>query len=120
MNMEQVQREMPLLQRLEGPSVVPVELLRNVRTYRQACRLAWALRRNKGLTYRELAVNAGLVFQHVGDYFNPDDEKHRRSLPGEAVSRVEAEFGNTAISQWHALQAKLTVLEEMQCARRVA
>ena len=115
-----VQREMPLLARLDGPAVVPTEYLRTVRTYREACRLAWQLRRVKSLTFRALAERCGLVYQHVGDYFNVDDGKHRRDLPGDAVRAVELELGNTAISQWHAAQAQLTVLEEMQATRRAA
>lgn len=117
------QRELPLLSRLEGPAVVPPELMRHARTYRQAVRLCWALRRLRNLTFRQLAAEAVLVHQHVGDYFNPDDRKHRRDLPGDAVAAVEGVLGNTAISQWHAQQARLTVIEEAQAealARRAA
>ena len=114
------QREMPLLVRLDGPAVVPPEYLRAARTYREACRLAWQLRRVKSLTFRALAERCDLVYQHVGDYFNPDDGKHRRDLPGDAVRAIEQELGNTAISQWHAAQAQLTILEEVQAMRRAA
>lgn len=115
-----VQREMPLLGRLDGPAVVPAELVRTARTYREVVRLCWALRRVRNLTFRQLAAEAGLIYQHVGDYFNADDRPHRRDLPGEAVQVVEAVLGNTAISQWHAMRAQLTVLEELQAARAVA
>lgn len=116
---ERLQREFPLLARIERPAIVPGELMRLAKTYRQACRLAWALRRVKNLTYRGLAEQADLIFQHVGDYFNPDDKPGRRSLPGDAVIDVELILGNTAISQWHAMSANLTVLEEMQASRRL-
>ena len=114
-----LQREIPLLQRINGPDIVPPELLRTARSYRDACRVAWQLRRAKNLTYRQLAIEADLVFQHVGDYFNADDKPMRRELPGEAVAVVESVLGNTAITQWHARRAGLTVLEELQ-ARRLA
>jgi hypothetical protein len=118
---EQLQREFPLLARMEGPAVVPPELMRLPRTYREAVRLCWELRRLRKLTYRQLAAEAGLVYQHVGDYFNLDDLPRRRDLPGDAVEAVEAVLGNTAISQWHAMRAQLTVLEVLQAsARRVA
>ena len=115
-----LQREFPLLARMEAPAVVPVELMRTVKTYRQACRLAWQLRRVRNLTFRQLAAEAGLIYQHVGDYFNDDDKPMRRDLPGDAVQAIEAVLGNTAISQWHAGRAQLTVLEEMQATRRAA
>jgi hypothetical protein len=75
------------------------------------------------LTFRQLAAECGLIHQHVGDYFNADDAKHRRDLPGDKVATVEAFLGNTAISQWHASRALLTVIEEAQAeahARRTA
>lgn len=115
-----LQAEFPLLARLEGPAVVPAELMRLATTYRQAVRLCWQLRRVRNLTLRQLAAECDLVHQHVGDYLNPDDKPTRRSLPGDAVAAVEAVLGNTAITQWHAARACLTVLEEVQCARRVA
>ena len=120
MNETDLQAEFPLLTRLEAPSVVPVELIRTARTYRQACRLAWALRRVRNMTYRQLAAEIGVPYQHVGDYFNPDDNPMRRDLPGDAVRATEVTLGNTAISQWHAMLSKLTVLEELQASRRAA
>lgn len=115
-----LQREFPLLARMEGPAIVPPELMRTVKTYRQAVRLCWALRRLRNLTFRQLAAECGLIYQHVGDYFNSDDKPGRRELPAEAVRSVEALLGNTAISQWHARNAQFTVLEELQAARAVA
>jgi hypothetical protein len=104
----------PLLARLEGPSVVPVNLIRLATTYRQAVRLCWALRRVRNMTLRQLAAEAGLIHQHVGDYLNPDDRPGRRDLPGGAVEAFECIAGNTFISQWHAMRASLTVLEQFQ------
>lgn len=117
---EQLQREFPLLARIEGPAVVPPELMRIAKTYREAVRLCWALRRVRNLTYRGLAEQAGLIYQHVGDYFNADDRPGRRDLPGDAVRDVEAVLGNTAITQWHAMNAFLTVLEELQAGQKRA
>lgn len=120
MNHETLQREFPLLARMEGPAVVPPELMRTAITYRQAVRLCWALRRLRNLTFRQLAAECGLVYQHVGDYFNADDKPGRRELPAQAVADVEALLGNTAISQWHAARAKFTVLEVLQAQGRAA
>ena len=41
------QIEMPLLQRIEGPAVVPPALVAKASTFRQAVRLCWGLRRVK-------------------------------------------------------------------------
>jgi hypothetical protein len=113
---ETSQAELPLLARMEGPAVVPPELMRTVRSYRQAVRLCWQLRRLRRMTFRQLAAECDLTHQHVGDYFNADDLPRRRSLPGEAIAIVEAVLGNTAISQFTAQRARLTVLEEVQAA----
>lgn len=112
------QLEFPLLTRMEGAAIVPSELMRTAKSYRQAVRLCWGLRRVKGMTYRQLAAECELIHQHVGDYFNADDKPGRRELPAEAVLAVEATLGNHAISQWHARRAGLTVLEELQASRR--
>lgn len=115
--LDQVTLPLPLLggvvqaQRL----VVPPEVVMGLRTYRHACRLAWRLR-NPRITQRTLAELAGLYTSHVSDYFSL--HAHRRELPAKHVAGVEAVLGNTVISQWLAQQSKLTVLEEMQAARR--
>ena len=113
------QREFPLLARLHGPSIAPAELVAMCGTYRDAVRMCWAYRRVKRMTRAQLCAEAGLYPAHASDYLSADDEKHRRSLPGDRVAAFESVCGNTLISQWHALQARLTVLEEMQ-ARRAA
>ena len=112
-----LQREFPLFARMEGPAVVPSTLLRYAKSYRDAVRLCWQLRRVRNMTMRQLAAEAGLPHQHVSDYFNADDKPKRRDLPGDAVAAVETVLGNTAVSQWHAAQARLTVLEELQATR---
>jgi len=98
--------------------VVPPQVVMRIRSYRQACRLAWKLRRIRNLTRRTLAEEAGLYASHVTDYFSLCES--RRELPAKHVATVERVLGNTVISQWLAQQAQLTVLEEMQAARRSA
>lgn len=116
--MEQI--EMPLMQRLNGPAIVPASLIRRARTYREVVRLCWALRRTKGALPVDAAKHCGLVRQHVNDYLNADDKAGRRDLPGDKVDVFEEFCGNTAISQWHSMRAQLTVLEEMQAERAAA
>ena len=49
---------------------------------------------------------------HRSDYLSDDTKK--RELPAKYIKAFEATAGNTAISQWIARGARLTVLEEMQ------
>jgi hypothetical protein len=102
--------------------VVPPQVVMRVRSYRQACRLAWKLRRVRNLTRRSLAEQAGLYASHVSDYFSLHDNK--RELPARHIAVVERVLGNAVISQWVAQQSQLTVLEELQAdaqaRRRVA
>lgn len=114
------QRELPLLGRLDGPSVVPMELVKACVTYRQAVRMAWQRRRVDYMTQNQLAAEAGLYPQHVSDYLAKDDKSSRRDLPAGCISRFESVVGNTLVSQWVAAQSKLTVLEEMQATRAAA
>lgn len=110
-------RELPLLggvvqgQRL----VVPAEVVMGLRSYRQACRLAWKLRVIRNMTRRTLAEQAGLYTSHCSDYFSVVE--HRRELPAKHIAAVEAVLGNTVISQWVAQQSHLTVLEEVRAGR---
>lgn len=111
---------LPLLGRIDAPAVVPPDLFKTIRTYRAAVRLCWALRRAKGLRPIDLGRDFGFTRQHVTDYLHDDDAPTRRSLPAERIAEFEDICGNTAITQWLAQRAQLTVLEEMQAARRAA
>lgn len=108
--MEQLQ--LRLLCRLDAPSVVPPQTIAQCKTYREAVRLCWDLRRVTTMTQQRLAEEAGLYAPHVTCYLK--DGKRQRDLPGWAVRSFEWVCGNTAITQWHNAQAKLTVVEEMQ------
>ncbi len=110
-------QEFPLMGRIDAPSVVPEQWVRMAKTYRQAVRLAWQLKRVHYMTRSQFAAEAGLYPQHVTDYLHEDDKPRRRDLPAEAIPRVEAVLGNTLISQWLARHAKLTVLEEITATK---
>lgn len=107
-----------LLGRLDAPSVVHPQLIAQCKTYRDAVKLCWQLRRIKLMTKRVLAMEAGLYAPHVTCYV--EDGKTKRDLPGSAVKLFECVCGNTAISQWHAANAQLTTLEEMQALKALA
>jgi len=110
-------RELALIGRLDGPAAVPMQTVSLCRTYRDAVRMAWAMRRVSGMTKAMLAHFAELTPQHVSDYLALDDNPGRRDLPADAIHRFESAVGNTLVSQWLARQSHLTVLEEMQATR---
>ena len=107
-----------LLCRLDAPSVVPPALIAQCKTYRDAVKLCWNLRRVRNMTRARLAEEAGLYAPHVTCYLA--DGMRQRDLPGWAVKGFEWACGNTAISQWHNVGARLTVVEEMSLLRAAA
>jgi hypothetical protein len=109
--------ELPLLARIDGPSVVHPEAIAELETYRDAVRYCFMYRRTTGMCRKRIAELAGMPQQHIGEYLSVDPGK--RDMPAKYITEFEAVCGNSAVSQWIALQAKLTVLEEMQ-ARRAA
>lgn len=111
------QREFPLLGRLDAPSAVPKQWIHHAKTYRDAVRLAWKLRRVEHMTRQQLSTEAGLYPQHVSDYLAEDDKPKRRDLPADKVAAFEGVVGNTLVSQWLAAQSRLTVLEELQATK---
>lgn len=112
------QMPLPLLCRLDAPSVVPASAVSACSTYREAVRLCWDLRKVKNMTKRMLSERAGLYAPHVTCYLS--DSKRPRDLPGAHIKGFELACGNTAISQWVAKGAQLVVLEEMQATAMVA
>ena len=111
------QLEFPVLMRLDGPAVAHPYYVKRCKSYREAVRTCWAMRRVHHMTQRQLAAEAGLRPQLISDYLNPDDAPYRRELPAELIAAFESVAGNSLVSQWIAAQSKLTVLEEMQAAR---
>ena len=112
-----MQRELPLIGLIEPPKVYPRHVVESARTYREAVRLAWQMRRIRGMTKQLLAAEACLYASHVTDYLKEDDRPTRRDLPAHKVAEFECVVGNRIVSQWMAMQSELTVLEEMQADR---
>jgi hypothetical protein len=115
------QTDLRLLGRLDGgPSLVPMSALKAVKTYRQAVRLCWRLRRAQNLKPIDLARYHNFIRQHVTDYVNPDDAPGRRDLPADRIYDFEDVCQNSAISQWIAARAKFTLLEVIQAQQEAA
>lgn len=109
------QQELRLYCRLDAPSVVPPERVARCASYREAVQLCWELRKVRNMTFALLAERAGLYPSHVSTYLRGN--KRQRDLPGSAIPAFQLACNNTAITQWHAMQAQLTVAEEMIAAR---
>lgn len=107
-----------LLCRLDAPSVVPPHAIAACKTYREAVKLCWELRRVRDMTQATLAEHCGTYPSHVTCYLR--DGPKLRDLPGWGVKGFEFACGNTAITQWHNAQAQLTCVEEMQLLRATA
>lgn len=114
------QRELPLMGRIDGPSVAPEQYMSLAKTYRQAVRLAWKKRRVEFMTRAQLAAQSGMYAQHVTDYLHEDDHPKRRDLPAKHIKVFNELVGNTIVSQWLANQDGLTILEEMQATKVAA
>lgn len=104
-----------LLCRLDAPSVVPPDVIARIPDYRAAVRFCWLHRRRSKMTKAQLAEEAALYAPHVTCYLSDPtlQRKHQRDLPGSGIKGFEAACGNTAISQWLAMQAQLTVIEAL-------
>jgi len=90
------------------------------KTYRQAVRLSWDLRKNKGMTLRTLAEIIGGYPSHISDYLAKDDKPTRRNLKAEYLHTWSLAVGNYCVQQWLAKQDRLTYLEEIQAQRNAA
>jgi transcriptional regulator with XRE-family HTH domain len=95
--------------------VLHPQRIQHIDTYRDAVRVCFELRRVRGMTRRSVAELAGIHAPHISEYLS--DDASNRDLPAKHIRAFEWVCGNTAISQWMALRAKLTVLEEMQAMR---
>lgn len=94
-----------------GPDLVDASVIDGVKTYRDAVRLCWLMRKRKGMTKAMLAEEAGLYAPHVTDYIS--EQEGKRELPAKKINAVETVCGNRAISQWIVGQARLTILETL-------
>jgi hypothetical protein len=113
-----MQLSLPMLTVYEGPKLVDLELVKACRTYRDAVRACWMLRTRRSLTQALLAEETGCYSSHVCDYISESEAK--RELPAKRIEAFERSCGNRLISQWLALQANLTILEQFIPAARWA
>jgi hypothetical protein len=118
------QQSLKLLGRIDGPSVVPTAAVEQIKTYRDAVIACWMYRRVKGMTVASLCEQTGMRPSHVSDYLSGSEKdakgKDRREMPAKYLPAFERVAGNTFITQWLAMQSKLTVLESISADREAA
>lgn len=112
------QLQLPMLMRLDGPSVLPPQRLLSVGSYREAVAICWSLRRDRADGAQSACARfVGAQVSHMSAFLSDDHEK--RDMPAKYVHAFEVWCGNTAITQYLARGSKLTVVEEFQ-ARALA
>lgn len=102
---------LPYLTAYHGPRLVPVEVVAQCKTYRDAVRMCYRLRLRTRMTNAQIAEECGCTASHVGDYINDTELKIRRNLPAQYIAAFEVACGNRCITQWLAAQANLTIYE---------
>jgi hypothetical protein len=105
-----MQLALPMLTVYEGPKLVEVELVQACRTYRDVVRACWNLRTRRSLTKSLLAEETGSYPSHMSDYLSEDES--RRELPAKRIAAFETSCGNRIITQWLAMKANLTIMEQ--------
>ena len=105
-----MQLMLPMLTRIDGPSMVKPDDIAHLASYRAVVRWAWANRKRRNMTLRLLAEELGSYPSHITDYVNGDDAPSRKSLPAEKLAAFDFAVGNTAVSQWLAMRSNLPVM----------
>jgi hypothetical protein len=99
---------------INAPAFLPQEEIAKCLTYREAVRLSWAHRRDKGLLKRTLAERINSYAPHVTDYLNGDDLPKRRDLPAEKLAAWACAVGNFGVQQWLEMDAHRELLRQAQ------
>ena len=106
-----------LIHRVDAPSIVPAAMVAEIASYREAVCACWRYRRDEHRTHVTLAEMTGMKPSHLSHYLNPNscDKSGRplREMPAKYLTDFEIAAGNTFVTQWLAMQSKLTILESM-------
>jgi hypothetical protein len=105
------QINLPMLTVYSGPTLVHPDLVDQCKTYRDAVRMCWELRKRRLMTRSMLAEESECYPSHITDFLSEDDS--RRELPAKRIGMFEQSCGNRCITQWLATQAGLTILETL-------
>ena len=111
------QYELPLIGLVPTPTFASDAEMSLCKSYREAVRLSWQLKKSKNMTRALAAEAAGLYPSHVSDYLHPDDKPSRRDLPMDKVRDWCLVMGNWVVLQYITRDAQLNIMEEMIAQR---
>ena len=97
---------------MNGPQAVPTEIVKQCKTMKDALRLEWQMRRIKGMTQSYCASVCGFHAPHLSLWLS--DKEGAPDMPAKHLTAFHGVTGWTLTTQWLAMQAELTVMEEVQ------
>lgn len=107
------QLPLPMLTRLDAPSVVHPKAVAALDSYRDAVRACWEMRRDRGDGAQSACARyIGAQVSHMSSYLSDDPD--RRDMPAKFIKAFQYWCGNTAVSQYLARIADLSVTEEVK------
>lgn len=107
------QLALPMLTRIDAPSVVHPAKVKAVQSYRDAVRACWEMRRDRADGAQSACARyMGAQVSHMSSYLSDDPDA--RDMPAKFIAAFQFWCGNTVISQYLARVADLSVNEEVQ------
>lgn len=106
------QLSLPMLTRIDAPSVVHPKVVHGLQSYREAVRKTWDMRRDRGDGAQSACARyMGAQVSHMSSYLSDDPEQ--RDMPAKFIKAFQFWCGVTVISQYLARVADLSVNEEV-------
>ncbi len=103
---------LPMLTRIDAPSVVHPKAVASIQSYRDAVRKCWEMRRDKSDGAQSACARyMGAQVSHMSSYLSDDPEQ--RDMPAKFIKAFQFWCGVTVISQYLARVADLSVNEEV-------
>lgn len=101
---------------------LPKDAIAACGSFRDAVRLAWDNRVQRGMTQSILAAHLEIANSHMSSMLHrcavDGHGKARRDLPARSIADFERVVGNRAISQYLSRMAMLTLMEEVIHSQR--
>ncbi len=113
------QLELPMLTRIDAPSVAHPRVIASIDSYRDAVLTCWAMRRDRGDGAQSACARyIGCQVSHMSSYLS--DDPNQRDMPAKYIKAFQFWCGVTVISQYLARVADLSVTEEVKVLVREA
>ena len=107
------QLELPILCRIDAPSVLHPDEIARLKTWRDAVLLCWSKRRDKSDGAQSACARwCGIQVSHMSSYLS-DDQK-QRDMPAKYAKAFQAWCGVAVLGQFQAREAALSVTQEVE------